>query len=221
MRRRLCWLLSAAATVLAACGDEQSPPAYGPDVVLVVDGLEIRRQEIERFQAIHASTAPELGRRTIVRYLLENHVLPLRYAQRAFADRRAELREQARLLTTVAGNVVELEQRCEPFFHQRKLLNRRQVEAPVAEFAFDRERLGSVSEPLEVPKGFVVAGCFDIQESAIVSEDLADLLQVGFLTHTNAEWVAWLRSEFDRTADKVTYVHPDYREALPFWLKLP
>ncbi len=221
MLRRLTWFLSACALALVGCEEQPAAPAYGPDVVLVVDGLEIRRQEIERFHAIHASTAPELGRRTIVRYLLENHVLPLRYAQRAFAAKRAELLEQARLLTTVAGNVVELEQRCEPFFHQRKLVNRRQIEAPVAEFAFDRERLGSVSGPLEVPKGFVVAGCFDIQESAMVSEDLADLLQVGFLTHTNAEWVAWLRSEFERTADKVSYVHPDYREALPFWLKLP
>lgn len=221
MPRLRSWIPTAVALLLAACEKQPPPPAYGPDVVLVVDGLEIRRQEIDRFHAIYASTAPELGRRTIVRHLLENHVLPLRYAQRAFAARRAELLEQARLLTTVATNVVELEQRSEPFFHQRKAVNRRQIEAPVAEFAFDRERLGSVSEPLEVPKGYIVAGCFDIQESAMVTEDLADLLQVGFLTHTNAEWIEWLRSEYDRTADKVQYVHPDYREALPFWLKLP
>jgi len=214
-------LLLAAAAPLASCGETPAAPQVDPDVILIVDGLQIRRQEVERYAKIHQSTAPELGHKTIERHLLENYVLPLRVAQREFAERRAELRQQAQTLSEVATNVFELEQRGELLFHKRKLVTRRQIEPPVAEFAFDPEKTGSVSGVLEVPHGFIVAGCYEIQESAIVTEDLADLLQVGFATHTNAEWVEWLRQMQARLADKVTYVHPDHRDCLPTWLKLP
>ena len=205
----------------AACAKEPPASPYGPDVALVVDGEVILKAEIERYAPVHSTTAPELGTRTVSRYLLENYVLPLRFAERDFGARRKELLAQAEGLVSVATNAIELEQRCGVFFHQRKAVNRRQVEAPLAEFAFDRELTGSVSKPLAVPRGYVVVACFDIQESAVVTEDLADLLQVGFLTHSNAEWTDWLRGLQERLADKLVYVHPDYRESLPSWMRLP
>lgn len=214
-------LLLLLAVAPAGCGDSPAAPTPDPNVVLIVDGIEIRRAEVDRYAAVHSSTAPELGRRTIERHLLENYVLPLRFAQRDFAARRAELLQQARGLAEVASNVLELEQRSELFFKQRKQVTRRQIEPPVAEFAFDREKLGSVSGVLEVPKGFIVAGCHDILESRIVTEDVADLLQVGFVTHDNREWAEWMRAMQDRIADKVTFVHPDLRDSLPTWMKLP
>ncbi len=223
MRRttRLTLLLLAASAPLASCSEKPAAPQVDPDVILIVDGLQIRRAEVERYADIHRTTAPELGRKTIERHLLENYVLPLRVAQREFGERRAELRQQAQTLAEVATNVIELEQRSELLFHKRKLVTRRQIEPPVVEFAFDPEKTGSVSGVLEVPHGFIVAGCFEIRESAVVTEDLADLLQTGFATHTNAEWVEWLRGMQARLADKVTYVHPDHRDCLPSWMKLP
>lgn len=214
-------LLLAAASAFAACDDAPATPKPAPDVMLIVDGIEIKVAEVERYAAVLAATAPELSRKTVHRHLLENYVLPLRLAQREFAARRAELRQQAAALADVATNVLELEQRSTQLFAKRKSITRRQVEPPVAEFAFDREKMGSVSGVLEVPHGFIVAGCYDILESAVVNEDVADLLQVGFSTHTNAEWSDWLRQTFEKIADKVTYVHPDHRESLPTWMKLP
>lgn len=207
--------------LLAIACSQPPAPQVDPAIALVLDGIAISRAEVAQLRAVHRAIAPELGERTLTRYLLEEHVLPLQLARRAFAGRRAELLRQAQGLTSVATNASELEQRGATFFHQRKKVTRRQVEPPVAEFAFNPELTGSVSQPLEVPRGYVVAGCFDLTPSAIVAEDIVDVLQVGFLTHTTQEWREWWLSEQARVCDKLTYVHPDYREALPSWLKAP
>ncbi len=213
--------LAGAVTLAATCGGEPATPAPAPDVALVVDGLEIRTTEFEPYVAFVQSYAPEWGRKTIARHLIGDYVLPLRLAQRAFAEQRRPLREQAEALRQVATNVLELEQRSTLFVQQRKDVTRRQVEPPIAQFAFDPLATGSVSPVFEVPRGFVIAGCYQIRESAALVDDLADLLQVGFVTHTNTEWTEWLRAEQERIRSKVTYVHPDYRDALPPWLQHP
>lgn len=92
LRRSFALLL---ATAAAGCGEQDTTPTPDPDVVLIVDGLTIRLDEVTRYAKIHSTTAPELGHKTIERHLLENYVLPLRLAQREFAARRAELRQQA------------------------------------------------------------------------------------------------------------------------------
>jgi hypothetical protein len=88
-------------------------------------------------------------------------------------------------------------------------------------FLFDPLTTGGTSDPIEVPRGWIVASAYEIKEAALVLDDVADAVQVGFLTHSPGDWVTWLEQEQRRLADKVTYVHPDFREHLPEWIVLP
>lgn len=221
-RSRLRGFAVAAALAFAACAED--PPAAPPadDRLLVVDGITITLADTAPYVAFLDSFLPEGGRKAKVRRALEEYLLPLRLAQRAFATERAEQLRQARLLCEVATNAVELDQRSKllPERH-RGHLRRTAPKLPVAMFLFDPLRIGSVSEPLEVPMGFTVAASFDYLESALLIDDRVDALQVGFFTHDAGGWATWLVAEQQRIADTVTHVHPDYREAMPGWLHLP
>ena len=214
-------LALALATSLApiGCGD-QAPPAT--DRLVVVDGIEIRLAEVEPYVQFLDSFIPEGGRKTKIRRVLEEQVLPLRLAQRAFASKRREQLDRALALCTVATNVAELEAQTKVFEDKTsKKVSRMQAKLPVAMFLFDELKVGSVSAPLEVPFGYIVAGCRGLETSAVALDDAADALQIGFATHPAAEWQSWIDAERKRVASLVTYVHPDYRDAMPAWLQLP
>ncbi|MBL9077326.1 MAG: hypothetical protein JNL08_07480 [Planctomycetes bacterium] len=210
----------AAALGLAACSDR--PPAPADDRLLVVDGITITLAEVEPYVAFLDAAVPEAGRKTKIRRIVDEHLLPLRLAQRAFAARRAELREQAAALCGIATNSSELE-RVAPMQgdRTRRNLSRMQPRLPVAMFLFDPLLTGAVSPPIEVPNGWVVATAFDLHEGALMLDDYVDALQIGFLTHDAEGWGQWLLAERARVAGTVTWVHPDYREAMPDWLHLP
>jgi hypothetical protein len=213
--------LGTAALLLAACGE----PAPAPEPrLLVVDGVGIALAEVEPYVEFLASFMPNAGRKTKVQTVLEQYLLPLRFAQRAFPAQRAEQLTHAAALCSVATNVVELEQHAAQIpAHLKKETNLRRTHAqlPVAIFLFDPMLQGSVSPPIEVPSGYFVAGCLEMHESALALDDYCKALQVGFVTHSAIEWRQWWETEQARIADKVTFVHPDYREALPTWLKPP
>lgn len=211
----------ALALLLAACGGKAPAPESR---LLVVDGIEITLAEVEPYTTFLASFMPNAGRKTRVQLVLDQYLLPLRLGQRAFATQRAEQRARAEALRSVATNVAELEQQAAqlaPEMKDVRHLRRTQAMLPVAMFLFDPMLQGSVSPPIDMPAGYFVVGCLELHESVSALEDHAKALQIGFVTHTVAEWKVWLEAEHARIADKVTFVHPDYREALPTWLKPP
>lgn len=213
--------LGALALLLAACGDKTPAPESR---LLVVDGIEIGLTEVEPYIGFLTGFMPNAGRKTCVQLVLDQYLLPLRLAQRAFPTQRAEQRERAQALRSVATNVEELEQRAAslpPNMKDVRNLRRTHALLPVAIFLFDEMLQGSVSPPIEVPSGYFVVGCLEMHESASKLDDHCKALQVGFVTHAAKEWQEWLDAEHARVADKVTFVHPDYREALPTWLKPP
>lgn len=213
-RRLLLGLL-----LLAGCrGDDR---LQRPDVLLTIDGLDIRFAEVEPHVKFLDSIGPEWATRVKFRRVLDEFTIPLRLAQRAFPTERTKLLERAKHLRSVATNAIELEQQGAQQVMKRQEVPRRGVEIPVAAFLFDPLTTGGVSDPIEVPRGWIVASTYEIKEAALVLDDLADAVQVGFLTHTPGDWVTWLEIEKRRLADKVTYVHPDFREHLPEWIKLP
>jgi hypothetical protein len=206
---------------LAAAGCTEEAKAPPSDLLLSIDGLEIRRAEVEPLVKFFDSIGPEWATRVKYRRALDEFVIPLRLAQRAFPAERAKLLERAQHLRSVATNVIELEKQGAQQVLKRQDLTRRSVEIPVATFLFDPMTTGGVSDPIEVPRGWILAGAYEIKEAALVLDDLADAVQVGFLTHTPGDWATWLDLEKHRLADKLTYVHPDFREHLPEWIKLP
>ncbi|MEO6598171.1 MAG: hypothetical protein ABIP94_25790 [Planctomycetota bacterium] len=204
---------------LHACG-KSAPPAETR--LLVVDGMEIELAEVMPYVEFLDSFLPELGRKTKIMRVLDDHVLPVHAARRAFAAERLEQLDRAEALSSVATNTAELEEKATLVKDQsRRGLTRLKALLPVAMFLFDPLKLGSVSPPIEVASGYFVVGCFDLTTSPLAIGDHVDALQVGFVTHSAAEWFRWFESEKERIATKVTFVHPEYRDAMPQWLVLP
>jgi hypothetical protein len=208
----------------AACGGEPAkapaPPAPG-DVLLRIDGLEITFGEIEPYVKFLDEAMPEAGRKTKVQKVLQDFTVPLRLAQREFAEPRRKMHERATNLRAVSTNVLELEQQGAQQVIKRMEVTRNQVDLPIAVYLFDPLNTGGVSDVIEVPRGFVVAAAHEVKEAAAAVFDTVDAVQVGFFTHTPADWETWKSSAQERVADKATYIHPDFREAMPTWLKLP
>lgn len=218
--RRTGSLAAAAALAMLAGCSRQQPAEHR---LLVLDGIEITLADVEPYVAFLDSYLPEGGRKSKVLRALEDLVLPIRLARRAFPQQREELRQRAEALCAVAGNVVELEAKSQFVKDKRRSnLTRSTAQLPVAMHAFDPLRVGGVSPPLEVPQGWFVVGVYDLHVSpGLVMDDYIDALQVGFVTHNAAQYLEWYRSEQDRLADKATFVHPDYEHAMPSWLRVP
>jgi len=209
------------ASALALCGacDDAPPP---PKELLVIDGLTIELAEVEPMMKFLDSYLPEAGRKAKVQRILDEHVLPLHLARRAFAKERVALLEKARALCQVATNVDELEQHSKAMSEtMRRMVSRNQPKLPVAQFLFDPLLTRSVSPPIEMPHGWVVAAAYSLAQEPLAIDDHVDSLQVTFSTHSAADWRIWLEKEQKRVGDKVTFVHPDYREALPPWVTPP
>jgi hypothetical protein len=217
--RRLACLSAAAAALAAACGGER--PAEHR--LLVLDGIEFTLADVEPYVAFHDSFLPEGGRKSKIRRALDEHLIPLRLAQRAFPAERARLRAQAEALCSVATNAYELERQSQMLQDKRRSnLTRSTALLPVAMHIFDPARVGAVSPPLELPHGWFVVGVFDLQTSpGLVMADYVDALQVGFVTHASPQFLAWYRDQQQLLADKATFVHPDFEHAMPPWLRMP
>lgn len=220
-RSALATILILLAAVAGGCGEKSAPPA--DNRLLVVDGITITMDDVAPYIAFIDGFLPEGGNKAKMLRVIDEHVLPLRLAQRAFPAERREQLARAEALVQVATNSAELEEQSQVLTNRsRHSTSRLTPRLPVAMFLFDASRWGSVSEPIEVPNGYIVATVFELRDdSPLALDDYVDALQVGFLTHDNAEWMAWLEGEERRIGTKVTYVHPDFREAMPQWLHLP
>lgn len=223
MTRALCNALLCASLLLGACDKgptNATQPPLPADILLTIDGIDITFGEVEPLVAFISATHPEGGHKTILQVVLEKHTVPLRLAERAFAEPRKVQLQGAEDLCTVATNALELDaQRVAT--KERKKYARMQPALPVSMFLFDPLTTGGVSPPIAVPRGFIVAAAQDYRPSPLVAEDMVEATQVGFFTHTVGEWRDWIQAEQGRVADKVTYVHPRFREALPTWCKKP
>lgn len=213
-------LVLVAAFAGSSCS-EQAPASS--DRLLAVDGIEISLREVEPYVTFLDSFLPEGGRKAKILRVLDEYLLPLRLAERAFPEQRRKALDSALALTAVATNAVELDERSQLLTNRsRHNLTRLLPPLPVAMFLFAPLRTGAVSPAIPVPNGYIVAAAFDLNDTAPVAlSDYVDALQVGFLTHERDDWTAWLEAEKKRIAPLVTYVHPDYREAMPAWLHLP
>jgi hypothetical protein len=211
---------TAAALGLAVACSRAAPAEHR---LLVLDGIEITLADVDPYVAFFDSWLPEGGRKSKVLRALDDLLIPLRLAQRAFPAERAQLRARAEALCSVATNAYELEQQSQQVKDKRRSnLTRSTALLPVAMHVFDPSRVGAVSPPLELPHGWFVVGVFDLQPSpGLVMADYVDALQVGFVTHTSPQFMAWYLEQQQQLADKATFVHPDYEHAMPPWVRVP
>jgi len=203
-----------------ACG--QPKPEPKEDRLLVIDGMEIRFSDLQPYYDFLTGARPELGVKSTYIWAMRDHVLPMMAARRAFPEERAKLLERAEALCSVATNIIELEESSELIVSKtRSNLTRINARLPVAMFLFREEMTGAASPPIELPDGYFVVAAHEYNKSQLTIADFVDALQVGFVTHTAKEWISWWEAEKKRLSDKVTFVHPDYRDNIPQWMQLP
>lgn len=225
-KRLLAALAPLALLGLCVCKRDPAPPARPAGVVLEIDGLTIERREIEEWYPYLESIEPRLGHKTRIRAILANHVLPQRLAARAHWQRRAELRLKAEGLARLATNYTDLmalAQKSEEPEHRGY--------APARPFAYsdlpyalaravlDEQRLGQVQGPIETPQGFAVLSTKRIIKGTMTPENLAESYVVLFYTHDAKGFAEWLLPAQSSAAGRVTYVHPEFADALPDWIK--
>jgi hypothetical protein len=224
------WLAAATLAALAAvpacskCSTEPTPKpaATTPkptDPLLVLDGITITFGDVQSGVDYFDTLQTEVSRRTKMQRVLEEFTLPLLFARREYASQRAQMLERAKAFASVAGNSFEVEERGKDRNGERRTVTPRDVEIPIAQFLFDQSHIGARSEPIELPQGYVVVASFNIDQGGIATADRCDAVQVPFYTHTRAEYREWLRQLQDSLPKKLTYFHPDYRDALPPWLQ--
>jgi hypothetical protein len=213
-------------TALPACSKCSADPSPKPaakapqatDPLLVLDGLTITFGDVQSGVDYFDTLQTEVSRRTKMQRVLEEFTLPLMFARREFAPQRAQMLERAKAFAAVAGNSYEVEERGKDRNGERRTVTPRDVEIPIAQFLFDQSNIGARSQPIELPQGYVVVASFNVDQGGIATADRCDAVQVPFYTHTRAEYREWLRSLQESLPKKLTYFHPDYRDALPPWL---
>ncbi|MEC7723952.1 MAG: hypothetical protein VYD05_00460 [Planctomycetota bacterium] len=219
--RRLC-AAAAAALTLAACSGGDAPTPEDDPRLIVIDDITVTFEDLQPYYDWLTEFRPGLGVRTKYAWALREHVLPLKLAEREFPAQRAEQRELARGLCSVATNVMELEQRSALIKDKtRSNLTRQSALLPVAMFLFDELTLNAVSQPIELPHGIFVVSAYERHESPLVMADYVDALQVGFITHTSLDWQKYWIDKRAELGRKVTFLHPDYRDDMPDWIQPP
>ena len=207
-----------------ACAEEPEqanvPP---PDLILELDGMRFWRHEIEPLLDQLLAVNPRRGRVSAAVGILDTHLIPLKLAERAFAERRREMRERAEALARVVGNggypklvAVGRQVAGDP---PEELSPRSAFPLPVAAWAFDDDRIGQVSPVLASAAGFSLVSTYRIERELSSDGDLVEAFHVSFPTHAPEELAAWLALAKTDLAGKVSYVHPDYRRSLPPWLQ--
>ncbi|MGC6487079.1 MAG: hypothetical protein ACON4Z_05510 [Planctomycetota bacterium] len=224
MSARANTLLLLTLTSLLAVGCEPSAPASdrSDPRLIEVDGVAITFEELQPYYDWLTQFRPGLGKRTKYVWAMREHVLPLKIAEREFAAERAEQLSLAEGLCSVATNVQELEQRAALVTDKtRSNLTRQSALLPVAMFLFDELTLNAVSQPIALPHGFFVVSAYERYESPLVMADYVDALQVGFITHTSLEWQKYWTAKRAEIGARVTFLHPDYRDDMPDWIRPP
>ena len=213
-----------------SCGDAAPAAPAGPparvhpapgDTLLVVDGVTVTFADVAAPVAFLDKMLPEYDERLKIQNALTKFTLPLLFARREFAEGRRHQFELAQTMRLASGNVEELERNSRDQPVRRGIVTTGDVDLPVAAFLFDPEKVGSVSDPIELPQGYVLAGAFDLRPAPQLVRTTCDSMQALFLTHPASQWGTWLGALQDRISTRVTYVHPDYVLAMPPFLKLP
>lgn len=199
-------------------GGVQLKPA---DVIVELDGVKITWGDVADQVEWLGDLAPEYSLQKRIQKVLPEYTIPVVFARREFAAQREELQRLAVTLRKGTDNVYEFEKLVQDRTYLRGPMSRGTVTVPVARFLFDETNVGGVSQPIEVPMGFVIAATFGLEQARAPMEDIADAGLLCFFTHDDRGWAEWNDRLRERVRTRVTYVHPDLRLAMPPWLVLP
>lgn len=213
---------------LASCREAsapKTPAAPAADVVLEIDGIRVTRAEIEDWYPYLEALDPRLGKGFRVRQVLEQQLLPMKFAQRYHAVHRSELATRAEALVKVAPTLSELvtvsktaEDPKERGYTPERATTRSDLPLALARAIFDPTKLGQVQGPIETPQGFAVVANRTITKGVTAFEDRADPWIVLFNTHMSREFEQWWSQARASVGSRLTFVHEDFKDCLPDWI---
>lgn len=212
-------------TVVPGCDQPKTAPPVRPGVVLELDGIEVREAELEPLLAFVRKSGDRPGRNLSVQIVLDRHVLPTWFARRAFAAERQRLQAQAEAMrrSVMASGGADPQLRAKGAIlggeESPGLIARNAMELAQAAWCFEPDNLGLVSPVVEVPRGFCLLSFADFRPGLERSGDLVNAYQVPFYTHDKRAFDTWWAEQKLALAGKLSYVHPDYVDALPNWLR--
>ncbi len=214
--------------VLVLAGACDRPPAGpAPDVVLILDGIEIRKAELTDYVRYLGTTGERLGDMLKTQTALERHLIPMKLARRAFPAERAAQRERAEAMqrsVEASGNAYpQLRSKGDLLGGEATpgKLARHQMELAQAMWCFDEANFGLASPVLEVPQGFCLIAVKDTVQGPTRTQDGVDAYLVPFYTLSRGKFDDWYLEQKKLLADRLTYVHPEYVDALPPWITRP
>ena len=214
--------LICAALILWGCAPEEGPTRPA-GLALEIDGLQVTIDELHSYDDYFRELDPSMGRNYRTSELLDQFLLPLRLAQRAFPEQRAEARAEAAALAEVVGDggYQELVRQGDVLggFKPERPFSRNQLPLALSRYAFDADHVFLASPPIEVAQGFCLIATYRLHQGITTVEDQVEAYLVPFYTHSGALFASWYKAEKQRIRNRVTYVHPDYREALPPWVE--
>lgn len=215
------------ATILVGGCGEPRPAGPGPDVVLVLDGIEIKKDALTDLVRYLGTTGERLGEMYRIQGALDRHLIPLELMRRAFPAERAVQRERAEAMkrsVAASGDAYpQLRSKGELLGGEATPGNlaRHQMELVQAMWCFDEANFGLVSPVLEVPQGFCLVAVQDHVLGATRTQDGVDAYLVPFYVLDRGKFDAWYLEQKKLLANRLDYVHPDYVDALPRWLVPP
>ncbi|MHC4078371.1 MAG: hypothetical protein ACYST0_08030 [Planctomycetota bacterium] len=210
--------------LLTCNGDPPAEPPATDPVILRAADVEVRRSEIAALDDYLQELDPTLGEMTRRRAVLDLYLLPLKLAQRDFEKERAVQRKRAEALARVLGDSASCDDlaaqgRRFPDAGLRQGLVRRVMALPEARWAFAEAHVGQVSPILETPRGYTILATLEKRPGQTKHYDVADVWVVPFRTHPQKAYLDWLPRAKGSLAGKLTFIHEDYKEALPHWLR--
>lgn len=219
-------LALAGSTLFLTCGGEEPAPPPDKDlVVLRAPGLEIKRSEIAALEGYVKKLDPTIGEMTRKRAILDNYLLPLKLARRDFPKERAQQRQRAEALARVLGKAASYDDlaaqsRLYPGAALEEGVVRQAMSLPEARWAFADENVGRTSPILETPRGYSILATLEKRAGPTMHYDSVDVWVTPFHTHANRRsYLDWLVRAKASLSGHLTFIHDDYKEALPYWLR--
>lgn len=215
-----------AAVLMVGC-DAPRHVGPGPDVVLVLDGIEIKKDELTDLVRYLGTTGERLGELYRIQGALDRHLIPVALMRRAFPAEREAQRERAEAMkrsVAASGDAYPQLRAKGELLHGEATpgnLARHQMELVQAMWCFDEANFGIVSPVLEVPQGFCLIAVQDFVQGPSRTQDGVDAYLVPFYVLDRGKFDAWYLEQKKLLAGRLDYVHPDYVDALPRWLEPP
>jgi hypothetical protein len=206
--------LAAGVTLLAACNPRAG--TRDPDVVLVIDGIEVRRQEWDDLLPFARSLEPKRGERSLRHFLLTDVVLRQALARRWHGDKLAAATKDAKVLSDL-GKKEGAPALLRYGATEEKPLMLHEMPFPVARAAWALAE-GQVSDPIVLPHGVMVIGVLDKEAAASSELDRVTVCARTFVAEPAPDLHGRLVAAVIAMKGRITWLDPDWRDSVPNFL---